>query len=292
MNQSRRNSSISKTSRDTPLFEDIPEYNQIITELSRGNLKGDFSKSMRRSKLSYDLNEILSGENNDELSYFVLFMDSLNASSYVKFLLDLKNFESLVSNQLSSHNANDEEKLDTQCECVLKHNQILAENTISIFSKYITKGAQYMIKLPSEIINQTIHNICPVNGKKIEPDCFKIARDYTFNILQSEFYDKYLNSEYHCKYILNILENRILDLSDILYDDIAVVYFLEYLEQENISDLLKFWIQAENFSRNILNFRECYKENNQAFTVEDLYNQWQGDAIVIYDNFISLQAKK
>lgn len=34
-------------------------------------------------------------------------------------------------------------------------------------------------------------------------------------------------SEYHSKYLMSILEGQNLTLYDILYDDIAVVFFLE-----------------------------------------------------------------
>ena len=56
-------------------------------------MKADFSLESHKSKLSHSLSDILFDEKNDELSYFVLFMDSLNTSNYVKFLLDLNNFE-------------------------------------------------------------------------------------------------------------------------------------------------------------------------------------------------------
>ncbi len=62
------------------------------------------------------------------------------------------------------------------------------------------------------------------------------------------------------------------------------------MEQENISDLLKFWIQAENFSRNVSSFKNTHKPDSSCLS-ESLFNQWQSDAIIIYDNFISMQAK-
>lgn len=86
---------------------------------------------------------------------------------------------------------------------------------------------------------------------------------------------------------MNILETQNLSLSDFLYDEIAVVYLLEYLEKENVRDLLKFWMQAENFSRNLLINKFSIKKSN----LELMYKQWQNDAMVIYDNYISLQAK-
>ncbi len=106
-------------------------------------------------------------------------------------------------------------------------------------------------------------------------------------MIKTSYYDKYLVSEYHCKYLLNILETQNLSLSDFLYDEIAVVYLLEYLEKENVRDLLKFWMQAENFSRNLIINKSSIKKSN----LETMYKQWQNDAMVIYDNYISLQAK-
>jgi hypothetical protein len=41
------------------------------------------------------------------------------------------------------------------------------------------------------------------------------------------FFEKYLNSEYRCKYLLYILKNRAFELADLLYDDYAISYFLE-----------------------------------------------------------------
>ena len=75
------------------LFQQIPEYTHIISDLSRGHLKSDFcSANGRRSKLCHSLDEILFDERNDELSYFVLFMERSGLSAYVKFLLDLNGF--------------------------------------------------------------------------------------------------------------------------------------------------------------------------------------------------------
>lgn len=62
-----------------------------------------------------------------------------------------------------------------------------------------------------------------------------------------------------------------------------------------MSDLLKFWIQAENFSRNLLNINKLIKKktngadvslNSNGSTnieVENQFKQWQNDAMIIYD---------
>lgn len=68
-------------------------------------MKKDFSLRNRKSKLSHSLSDILFDKSNDELSYFVLFMESIEASNYVKFLLDLNTFEQTFLDN-SSTNSN------------------------------------------------------------------------------------------------------------------------------------------------------------------------------------------
>jgi hypothetical protein len=62
--------------------------------------------------------------------------------------------------------------------------------------------------------------------------------------------------------------------------------YLKYLEHQGLSDLLKFWIQVENFSRNLLNYERKLKTKSRKLEkvkLESLYSQWQSDAMVIYD---------
>ncbi len=110
-----------------PLLERLPEYKQIILDLSgnlvydtikvlkidvffhdykgRGNLKindvEDGLMRTKKSKLCHKLNDLLSmlyeNDQNDELSYFILFMDANHLNNFIKFLLDVHNFESLLS---------------------------------------------------------------------------------------------------------------------------------------------------------------------------------------------------
>lgn len=279
---------------ETHLFNRIPEYHQIILDLSRGNLKADFSLKNRRSKLAYSLEDILFDENNDELSYFVLFMDSLNSSNYVKFLLDLNNFEKALRKYKTSlsnscKSACKMASSTNRCDCHLVQRKAIADDALSIFSKYISKDATYSVNVSDQIIHEIIANICPENeDSHIDLKCFDAGKQFVFDLIQKEYHSIYLLSDYHCKYLMNILENQSLSLPDLLYDDIAVVYLLEYLEQEKCSDLMKFWIQAENFSRNVSSLEYS---NDLHLNIDVMFKQWQSDAVIIYDNFISLQAK-
>lgn len=277
------------------LFATIPEYEQIINELSKGSLKANFSH--RKSKLCYSLNDILFDENNDELSYFILFMDSKQASNYVKFLLDLNNFEQTFTSKNKIKKCEFCEANpyipNNNCQCFKNFSINVAQDALSIYTKYISKEARYSIDLSENLIKSTISNICPENGEStIDANCFKSSKDHIYKHLLNNYYDKYLTSEYHCKYLLNILEDQNLELCDFLYDEIAIVYFLEYIEKENVRDLLKFWMQVENFSRNLL-LNKCAIKDKQVkrSTIDAIFKQSQNDAMIIYDNYISLQAK-
>ena len=136
-------------------------------------MKADFSLKNRRSKLAYSLEDILFDEKNDELSFFVLFMDSLNAANYIKFLLDLNNFENaLRKNKINLSNACKSACKSTasnaaagtsatlltsnECQCRHIHNKAIADDALSIFSKYISKDATYSINCSDQIIQEII----------------------------------------------------------------------------------------------------------------------------------------
>ena len=116
------NSAIDSHLERQSLFDSIPNYGQILNDLGKGNLRTNFSLTNRRSKLSHSLNEILFDEKNDELSYFVLFIDSKSASNYVKFLLDLNNFELTFSSKNKMSKCDSCQETDSfaatnNCEC-------------------------------------------------------------------------------------------------------------------------------------------------------------------------------
>jgi hypothetical protein len=78
---------------------------------------------------------------------------------------------------------------------------------------------------------------------------------------------------------------KIISASDFLNSKVITDEF-KFLEHQHLSDILKFWIQVENFSRNLLNFERKINTKVQKLEnldLENLYKQWQTDAMVIYD---------
>lgn len=71
--------------------------------------------------------DILFDGKNDELSFFVLYMESVNSSNYLKFLLDVNNFEktfdpvktkkSHLQCQVCELNDKKEREFPNECKC-------------------------------------------------------------------------------------------------------------------------------------------------------------------------------
>ena len=68
-----------------------------------------------------------------------------------------------------------------------------------------------------------------IKSKKLHQ--FQLPNLLILSSLHLSYFEKYLNSDYRCKYLLFILKNRSLELADVLYDDYAIVYLLEVLKR-------------------------------------------------------------
>lgn len=92
-------------------------------------------------------------------------------------------------------------------------------------------------------------------------------------MIEMDYFDGFLRTDFYCKYQVEVLTSGHVTLQDILYNETALFYFMEFMEQEQCRDLLQFWISMTNFTCN-----------------SHLNDQIQNDAIVLYDRYFSLQA--
>ncbi|XP_070572257.1 A-kinase anchor protein 10, mitochondrial-like [Ptychodera flava] len=151
-------------------------------------------------------------------------------------------------------------------------------DAINIFTKYLGQDAAYPIGISDELRTEIIRKICREDGQ-VDPNCFVLAQEHVYKALQTEYFDSFLQSEYHCKYQVDVLTSGKVYLSDVLYNESSMFYFMEYIEQEGANDLLQFWLAADNFQRHLL------EQSGQYDPIEA-----QNDAMVLYDRYFSLQA--
>ncbi|KAL4223109.1 A-kinase anchor protein 10 [Mactra antiquata] len=171
------------------------------------------------------------------------------------------------STSLSSHSNDLAQKLKKSVE----------QDAVRIFTKYLALEATHPINVTEQLRNDTIRKICREDGQ-VDPECFVECQQFAVKRINEEYFERFKSSVYHCKYQVEVLTSGKLCLCDIVYNDTALFYFMEYLEQESLSQLLHFIIAADNFE-NLLSLQETY-DGLQA----------QEDAMVLYDKYFSLQA--
>lgn len=157
--------------------------------------------------------------------------------------------------------------------------QEFIDDALRIFKKYVALEAIEPIKCPEVHRKEVIENIC--SGEKIlKANCFEKVQKFAYDMLEKEYFEAFINSDYFCKYQIDLLTSGNVVLEDILYNETALFYFIEFIEQETSNgNLLEFWIAATNFHKQLQDQKEFFDPVVA-----------QNDAVVLYDKYFSLQA--
>lgn len=156
--------------------------------------------------------------------------------------------------------------------------QEFIDDALRIFKKYVALEAPEPIKCPEQYRKDVIENICNTD-KTLKANCFGKVQKFAYDCLEKEYFDAFVGSDYFCKYQIDILTSGNVVLEDILYNETALFYFMEFLEQENKRNLLEFWLAATNFHQQL-------KDQKEFFDPVEAQN----DAVILYDKYFSLQA--
>lgn len=156
--------------------------------------------------------------------------------------------------------------------------QNVVENSLVLFKKYIAQEAEFNVHCSEEMRKEIMESICD-NGKINLNNCFDAIQAFVYNVMEKEYLLPFLGTDYFCKYQIDVLTSGNVVLEDILYNETALFYFMEYLEQENQRLLLEFWIAATNFQQQLHDQKDFFDPTEA-----------QSDAVVLYDKYFSLQA--
>ncbi|XP_067137496.1 A-kinase anchor protein 10, mitochondrial [Centruroides vittatus] len=154
----------------------------------------------------------------------------------------------------------------------------IQQDAIHIYSKYIAQDAPHLIDISVNLRNEIIANICKENGE-VDPESFVPAQKFVVEKMDKEYFPAFLRSTFHCNHQIDVITSGSVYLADVLYNDSALFYFMEYMEQEGVRHLVDFLLIADNF-------------RNQYLAKEGQFDglQAQDDAMVLYDKYFSLQA--
>ncbi|XP_067625020.1 A-kinase anchor protein 10, mitochondrial [Eurosta solidaginis] len=236
-------------------------------------------------------------------------------------------------------NGNPTESTESQTDCCdeksstnspptndLKMHRINVENcvgpasvkdAISIYQKYLMANASHFVLLPVSILSQIslmlcqrserVQEVCLANTtdkedvRTIPATCFDEAQRYVMAQLERMYLNDFLQSSFYSKYCLEIIENGEpeLSISDILYSETTLFYFMEFLEQHGERECLDFWTSAINFRKSYETVNEDAENTCDSMHVKDknqkrtsIQSEAQTDAMIIYEKFFSLQSEE
>lgn len=167
-----------------------------------------------------------------------------------------------------------------QREFCQRRTRSIVIDAVSIYSKYISLEASHPIGLEESIRQQIEINICSEDGR-ICPDSFQPAQGFAFDVMERMYFPTFLSSSFYCKHQIDILTSGKVFLSDILYNQNALFYFMEHLEQEGVQHMLEFWLTADNV--------QCHLKSQLDSNQYNAQNALD-DAMIIYDKYFSMQA--
>ncbi|XP_031553364.1 A-kinase anchor protein 10, mitochondrial-like [Actinia tenebrosa] len=153
-------------------------------------------------------------------------------------------------------------------------------DAMSVYSKYISLEATHPFGLDEPLRRQVEANICSEDGK-IDPECFSPGQKFAFNVMERMYFPTFIQSTFYFKHQLDILTSNKVFLSDIIYNQHAMFYFMEFLEQEDVRHMLEFWLTADNFQSLLQDKLKSGEYNTQ---------QALDDAMIIYERYFSMQA--
>ncbi|XP_011493847.1 PREDICTED: A-kinase anchor protein 10, mitochondrial [Ceratosolen solmsi marchali] len=154
----------------------------------------------------------------------------------------------------------------------------LYQDLLRIYRKYLAKGMHELNYITAEL-KVSIESVIIDENVKLLLQYLTDAQKIVYTLLENVYVNDFLRSDFHCKHQIDVLTSGYVQLTDILYNETAFFYFMEFMEIENKRELLDFWMTAMNYKQNLM---------EKGDSVD--YAEAQTDALIIYDKYFSLQA--
>lgn len=204
-----------------------------------------------------------------------------------------------------------ESQTTSQGLCSMDLQASLALDAMRIFKKYlINRKSSNYVEIPATILSQISLALCyDRNVGSIEDDAavdeltknnlstpmpsiatiFDAAQNYVLDQIDKTYTNAFFESAFYCRYCVDVLSGDNLHITDILYNEAAIFYFMEFLEVDNHRQYLDFWLAAINFKQQInqTNNDNVNYDKQMSFSCE----QAQNDALILYEKYFSLQAQ-
>lgn len=157
-------------------------------------------------------------------------------------------------------------------------NSLVISDAVRIYRKFlVSSSSPYYIEVPATILAAISLALC--GGGTCSEKIFDDAQQYLVEVMEKNYLNAFLESGFYCKYTFEVLSSDSLTLRDILCSEMALFYFMEYLEQKGKRHTLEFCVSASHFLR-----------TTSGGSTTTTSQQAQADAVVLYQKYFSLQA--
>ena len=162
--------------------------------------------------------------------------------------------------------------------------KMVEQDAVNLFSKYIAKDANQSIGVSPALHEKVVKAICG-EDRRVAPDAFVPAQAHAVELMERRFFPEFLASVDFARHQLAVLRAGRLSLEDILFADpaqptTALPAFVEFLdgqaEGRRGRGLVEFCLAAESWRADEVRRRTA--------------EEWQDDAMLLYDKYFSLQA--
>uniref|UniRef100_A0A8D7ZW54 A-kinase anchor protein 10, mitochondrial n=1 Tax=Culex pipiens TaxID=7175 RepID=A0A8D7ZW54_CULPI len=157
-------------------------------------------------------------------------------------------------------------------------NSLVISDAVRIYRKFLVSSSPYYIEVPATVLSAISLALC--GGGTCSERIFDDAQQYLVEVMEKSYLNAFLESGFYCKYTFEVLSSDSLTLKDILCSEMALFYFMEYLEQKGKRHTLEFCVSASHFLRTTSSSSSGTGSSSQA----------QADAVVLYQKYFSLQA--
>lgn len=152
-------------------------------------------------------------------------------------------------------------------------NSLVISDAVRIYRKFlVSSSSPYYIEVPATVLGAISLALC--GGGTCSERIFDDAQQYLVEVMEKNYLNAFLESGFYCKYTFEVLSSDSLTLRDILCSEMALFYFMEYLEQKGKRHTLEFCVSASHFLR----------------TTSGSTTSSQQDAVVLYQKYFSLEA--
>lgn len=199
----------------------------------------------------------------------------------------------------------------------------LTGDAIRIFKKYLLAGElTSLVRIPTNILSHISLALCvqnddtakgidetdkhsklsvssesiPLSTAQLEEKhlmtVFDEVQAFILDYLDKMYTSEFLESAFYYRFCIENTGTN-LKITDILYNELALFYFMEFLEVENKREYLDFWLAAMNFKRQLdapVACDDMDKESTDGAPDCGTIEQSQNDALILYEKYFSLQA--